>query len=242
MIHPFESLWIEFEPVVHKVAHEFGNKGHRYGANADDFRQEAVCWMLENERELSQRREEIGEPDKFEKYLATCLRNEANDYLVDVRDQAGGQPRHGAYWYTVNELKALLPSMFDPEKWHEPPVSDEGGGRSQRRPAEGGNWIATLADVARAYSRLDKADRDLLENLHRYGGRNKDLAEEAGVTEATMSYRHTQCLKRLLRELGGPRPSPMRPDHQYDPWRGRHAVSNAASRARQSSYYESSDQ
>jgi hypothetical protein len=45
----FEALWIEHEPIVQTVAHEYGNKGHRYGADTDDFRQEFIAWMLDNE-------------------------------------------------------------------------------------------------------------------------------------------------------------------------------------------------
>jgi hypothetical protein len=223
----FEALWIEHEPIVQTVAHEYGNKGHRYGADTDDFRQEFIAWMLDNEGMLADRRAEIEDPDEFGKFLARCLRNEGDDYLVDIRDQAGGQPRRGAYWYTTNELKFLLPAMFDPEKWHEPPQSDGGSSRGRGVPSEGGNWIATLADVAQGFEKLNKDDQDLLRKFHQFGYRNKDMAAADGITEASMSYRHSQVLKRLLKNLGGPKPRHMRPDDKYDPWRGRHAITSS---------------
>jgi len=235
--HTFEALWVEYEPIVHTVAYEYGNKGHRFGADTEDFRQEFIAWMLDNEDWLAGKREEIEDPEEFGKFLARCLRNEGADYMVDIRDQAGGQPRRGAYWYTTNELKFLLPNMFDPEKWHEPPQSD-GGGRGRGIPSEGGNWIATLADVASAFEKLNADDQDLLRKFHEYGYRNKDMAEADGITEASMSYRHSAVLKRLLKHLGGPKPRHMRPDDKYDPWRGRHAVSNSQARAMTASYYD----
>jgi hypothetical protein len=239
LVHPFESLWIEYEPIVQTVAYEFGNKGNRYFAHADDFRQEFIAWMLDNERKLSAKREDLGDPDQFGKYLARCLRNQGDDYLIDIRDQAGGQPRLGAYFYSTNELKYLLPNMFDPEKWLNPPQMEGGtGGRSKSIPSEGNNWVTTLADVSRGFLLLNADDQDLLRKYHEYGYRNKDLADEAQITEASMSYRHTQVLKRLQAHLGGPKPKEMRPDDAHDPWRGRRAISNTHARVLTSSYYD----
>lgn len=233
----FEELWDQYRGLVNQLSAQFGAQYRSYGADTADFQQEAVSWMLDHEHKLADKYEELADGEQFGKWLYRCLDNEFRDYAVDIKDQAGGQPRHGAYWYTPNELKVLLPSMLDPEKWHDPPQS-EGGGRSSRSAAEGGNWIATLADVSRAFSRLSQKDQLLLRALHHEGVRNKDLAAAEDVTEATMSYRHTQALKRLLRELGGERPRKMRGDVPGDPWRGRHSVSNAQARAIQSGYYD----
>lgn len=238
LVHPFESLWIEYEPIVHTVAYEFGNKGHRYGAHADDFRQEFVAWMLDNERKLSAKRDTFEDPDAFGRYLAQALRNEGSDYLVDIRDQAGGQPRRGAYWYSTGELKYLLPSMFDPEKWLHPPQGDGSSTRGKNVPSEGNNWVTTLADVSRGFMALSDEDQNLLRRIHQHGEMNKTLAAEADISEASMSYRHTSVLKRLQNKLGGPKPKVMRPDEAHDPWRGRHAVTNAHARAMTNSYYD----
>lgn len=235
----FEDYWTEYEPVVQNLAYEFGAKGHRYGADHDDFRQEMVVWMLERKNldKLNRKREEIEDPDRFGRWLAKVLRGEMNDYLVDIRGQNGGQDRATAYWYSPGELKLLLDSMFDPEKWLEPPQYDSEV-RSQRNPAHGNNWVATLADVSRGFSRLRQEDRDLLAAFHRDGWRNKDLAYAWSITEAQMSWRHGQAIKRLLDELGGPKPERMRADTPGDPFRGRHAISNAAARALTSAQYE----
>lgn len=236
MTATFEALWGQFHPVVEGVAAEYARSYRRWGADAEDFRQEFVLWMLDHEAELAESLRELG-PEQFEKYLARCLRNEGNDYGVDIRDQAGGQPRHDAYFYSTGELKTLLPSVFDPEAWLNPPQYG-GENRSSRAPAEGNNWVATLSDVSRAFSQLDLEDQALLRDYHQHGIKNKELAQAFKVTEATMSYRHTQALKRLLKHLGGPRPSHMRPDTPHDPWRGRHAVSNSQARAMTSAQYE----
>lgn len=229
------DLLEDYGPVIHAVAAEGGRQFWKYGADREDFSQELMVWVLDNNDWLTERRAEMDDDDQFSKFLARCLRNEVLDYGLDIRAHAGGQDRQTAFWYTKNELAALLPSMFDPEAWLNPPASD---GKSVSDPALGNNWVATLSDVSLAFSRLDLGDQTLLRAFHEEGVRNKDLAEMYDVTEATMSYRHTQALKRLLGNLGGEKPRHMRPDNKYDPWRGRRAVSNAAARALTDNQYE----
>jgi DNA-directed RNA polymerase specialized sigma24 family protein len=233
----YEDFATEYQPIVDGIAYEFGAKGHRYGADHDDFRQECQVWMWKNLSKMNAKRAEIDDPEKFGRWLARVLRNESMDYLVDIKDQAGGQPRQGAYFYSIAELKILLDSMFDPEKWQDPPQY-ESDRRSKSNPAHGGNWMTTLADVSRGYDQLKKEDRDLLAMFHRDGWRNKDLASAWDLSEAQMSWRHGRAVERLLEHLGGPKPEPMRADVPGDPFRGRHAISNAAARALTSASYE----
>lgn len=238
LMHSFEQLWFEYEPVLNGVAAEMGSKGHKYGSDASDFRQEFVVWMMDNERRLSEKREELG-PDEFGKYLRACLRGESMDYLVDIRAQAGGQDRASAYWYSIAELEVLLPKVFNEDAWHEPPQSDGGSSRSAGDPAIGGNWIATLADVSQGVAKLEAEDREILHAFHRDGWMNKELAAYYQISESLMSYRHGRAVKRLLRILGDEKPKHMRPDTPHDPWRGRHSISNAHARAITNNNYES---
>lgn len=233
----FDTIYTEYQPLLDSLAYEFGGKFHRWGADADDFRQEGVAWMLDKEKDLAERYEEM-EPDAFGRYLARCLRNEFSDYALDIKDQGGGQPRQDAYFYSTGELKVLLPSVFDPDAWLNPPTFN-GENRSTRAPAEGNNWVTTLADVSAGVSRLPTEDQLMLRDYHQHHIRNKDLAEFYKISEPTMSYRHTCVLKRLQAQLGGAKPKPMRPDVPHDPWRGRHSIGNAQARAIATSYYES---
>jgi RNA polymerase sigma factor (sigma-70 family) len=227
----FEELWNQHQPAIDGLAAEFGRKAHSWGAEASDFSQEAAAWMLDREEMLVRVHDEMYDsPDDFARWLLKCLRNEFRDYLVDIRGQATGCERQDCYWYSRAELEALLDSVFNDDAWQEPPVV-EGGGRSSKPAAHGGNWIATLADVSRAFSRLPLDDQLLLGAFHEEGKMNKEVAAEYETTEAAMSAKHGRAIERLLKILGGPRPDPMRPGRAGDPWRGRHAVSNATARA-----------
>lgn len=219
-------------PIVASVAHGCANRAKRWGEPAeDDFRQEFWEWILSHQKQVLDKHEELGDTRLFEKWVARSLWNEGHDYALDIRAQAGGQDRASAYWYTEAEVEALLDIVFDREQWLHPPQHDGEGSRSSRAPEHGNNWAATLADISRAYDALGKDDRTLLYEFHALGMRNRDLSRLYEVSDAAMSARHGRAVRRLLVKLGGTRPQPMRPSQRYDPWRGRHAVSNAHARA-----------
>lgn len=230
----FETFWPELQPMVDSIAAEFGRKNHQYGADAADYAQELCIYLIENEDQVVEWLEEY-EPKHFDRFLARVLRNECIDYSRDVRSQTLGYERRDEFFYSKNEVKALLPAMFDPEKWLEPPQSE---GRSTKAPAEGGNWIATLADLSRAFDQLSLDDQVMLRSFHQEGRMNIEMADAYKVSESTMSYRHDQAVKRLVTVLGGEVPRPSRSSATADPWRGRHAIGRAHAMAIQSSYYE----
>lgn len=221
------NLLDELEPMIAAISAEFGRRHRVHGADNADFAQELCIWVIENEAQVSEwLNPELYSPDHGSRMLAAALRNQSKDYAVDIKAQAVGYKRDDLTWYTEKEVEHLLPAVFDPEKWHEPPQSE---GRSTKAPSEGGGWIATLADIAQAYERLGIADKDLLAGFHKSGWTNKMMAEAAEVSEALMSYRHKAAIRRLVKLLGGPRPK-MREGQARDPWRGRHALTNSTAR------------
>jgi hypothetical protein len=219
----------ELEPMIQSIAGEFGRKHRQHGAEPEDFAQQMRVWVLENEEKVT----EWLNPDLFSekdstRLIAASLRNESKDYAVDVKSQALGYERADLVWYSKNEVRALLPSVFNQDAWHEPPRSE---GRSTKAPSEGGNWLATLADVAQGLEKLDLYDRSILTAFHKDHWTNKEMAEREGVSEQVMSYHHDRAIHRLVKALGDTAPRPMRTQEGRDPWRGRKAVSSAHARA-----------
>lgn len=236
----FEMVWSEYEAIIQGISYEYGCKYRTMGASTEDFRQELLAWLLDNEAKIARKYEGLGDHEAFGRWLARCLRNEANDYAVDIRDQAGFQPRQGAHWYSTADLRTLLPSVFDRQAWTNPPKSDDENGRSRAVKAlsEGNNWVTTLADVSAAFERLEPKEQGLLRRFHQWDEKNIDLAEEFGLTQQQMSAKHTRILEKMVEFLGGPRPQPMRADDPNDVWRGRHSIPAQKMRAITSSYYE----
>jgi RNA polymerase sigma factor (sigma-70 family) len=232
------DLLSELAPMVQGIASEFGRRHRIHGAEADDFAQELYAWILSNQTQVELWLDcEAFDEREGTRLLAGALRNECKDYAVDIKAQALGYERRDLHWYGKGEVRALLPSVFNEDAWHEPPQSE---GRSTKAPSEGGNWIATLADVAQAITKLEPRDQSLLRMFHEDGWTNKMVAESLQVSEQVMSYQHDRAVGRLVKLLGDTAPRPMRDsrDYQRDPFRGRKAVSNAAARAYQSAVYD----
>jgi DNA-directed RNA polymerase specialized sigma24 family protein len=220
-------------PMVAQIANEFARTYRTHGAGAEDFRQEMYLWVAENEYKAAAWLDpELTPEADGVRLLARALRNRCKGYGVNVKAQALGYEVSDLHWYTKGEVRALLPLMFNESAWHEPPRSE---GRTAKSPAEGGNWIATLADVAQAFKRLDSEDQHILRRFHEDGWTNRLTAEAEGVSEASMSRRHDRAVSRLVGLLGGERPEGLA---ARDPWKGRRAVTNSAARAYQSAVYE----
>jgi hypothetical protein len=226
----------EVGPLISGIANEFGRRHRVHGADPEDYGQQLALWVLENQAQVETWLDpEQWEPKDGTRMLAKALRNEAKDYSVDIKAQAVGYERQDLHFYGKGEVRSLLPAMFNPDAWHEPPQSE---GRSVKAPSEGGNWVATLADLSQAFDKLDLYDRKVLEAFHKHGWTNKEMAEREDVTEQMMSYYHDRAIGHLVNQLGDTAPHPMRRQESRDPWRGRRAITNSTARARTSRTYD----
>lgn len=233
-----DELITTIGPIVESVAADMSRRYRQFGLGQDDASQEGWLWAFDHPRRVIEWFDpEITEPRTGERLLARTLRNELHDIGETLKAQAVGYSRDDLSYYSRTMLRELLSSVFDPDAWLHPEQGD-GERRGRGAPAEGGNWVATLADISRAVEKLDAEDRDLLRMFHEEPvWKNKDAAAYFSISEQTMSYRHDRAIGRLVTALGGPKPRPQH-DTECNHWAGRHAVSNAAARSVQDSYYE----
>lgn len=229
--------YYDYEEILVPIAVDYSRKFRKFGAEAQDIAQELRLWVFKHPEKIAAW-EQLD--DGADKLVARTLRNEAQRFCQQTKATYLGYSVDDLSFYSRGELKVLLDCIFDDQAWLEPPVSDDGG-RSRRDPATGGNWIAMLADVARAYDSLAREDRELLACFHREHMTNVMLAELNGVTPQAMSARHQKALNRLLKQLGGERPhyTHDRPDCECGEIVGsRNAISNAAARAMTTNQYD----
>lgn len=236
--HLTDTTVQELKPTVEMAANAAMRRYHQY-VDREDMVQTAWLWVFDHDSKVNQWLNEDVENETTDgaKRLYTSIFNECCNLGEDCKAATLGYQRSDLKYFHRNELGALLDAMFDREAWTEPPVNEDGG-RKSTIAGEGGNWITTLADCSRAFDLLPERDRTLLAAFHQLGYSNQELAERAGVADSTMSDWHKASLRRLEQQLGG---RPPRESHDADcthVWRGRHSVSNEASRARQSSYYD----
>lgn len=177
-------------------------------------------------------------PEKVEGWLAeenghrpilTTLGHEALRYCQKEKAARLGYKVDDLSYWSTGEVKALLGSMYDPDAWLSAPQSE---GRSTKAAHEGGNWIATLADLARAVANLSPEQRELLEHVHRDDLPVAETAERLEKTGSAVYHSLDAIYKKLVVGLGG-----HRPDDTHDPdcecgqiVGNRRAVSNATAR------------
>lgn len=202
-----EELWEAFTPLAAEVSIRVHRRFRRV-LELEDVHQYCWIWALERKKSLR----ELVEAEDFEtieRRLENWVRKNCNQEKAAVE----GYDVNDLTWYNREGLRTLLDSMFDDAAWTEPPVSDSGPG-SGGDPAYGGNWLATLADVSRAFKLLKDEDKILLTHLHRAQMTQTETADLLDVDQSNVSRRHDRALDRLLDLLGGPRPED-EPEREY---------------------------
>jgi RNA polymerase sigma factor (sigma-70 family) len=236
------------KPIVSGVALEFSRRFHKAAqVEYADVEQECWVWCIKHPTKVSRwMKEEDGH-----RPIRTSLRNVALDYCSREKAARLGYDHDDLYWWSKGDVEVALGAMFSYEDWLSPPQSE---GRSNKSAAEGGNYIATLADLSRAFDQLNAEDRKLLTLYYRDEEYQRDIAEDYGVSQKTISVRIDGAVRRLADKLGGPAPR-QGAIHDPDPatggcecghtrWGGpgsRKVLSGAAARAITSSSYDGQD-
>lgn len=213
----FEDFHPYLASAINGIAHEFGRKGGWYGATHEDFSQEMIAWLLDNEAKIAAKFAVEG-TESATPYTAMCLRNECKDHLVALKNQTKGDSGT-QYDYGRDELKLVLQLMFTPADAEQMSVT----------------VVESVADVETKFRLLGNEDQAILTALHRDDYSNRMLAELYDISEANMSYRHNRAVLRLQKLLGGAQ------QEARSGITGRRAISNSAARARQNNAYESGE-
>lgn len=236
----FSDRW--WEVMIAGIAYETSRKDRFKGVVGHDEIQGALWeWKLRADRPRKPtKRNPDGlsrialyihdhDPDDFERLIANILREEAALYARRERAAQFGYSVEDEFFYTLPALKSLMEQVFDHEAWLDKPAPDASGGHGGRPANEGGNWIATLADVSQGIGRLSKDDQDLLHAAFKGGGlARNDIADGLGLSRRGVEHRIEAAIKRLWNQLGGPRW--MRDDEDEEYVGTRHAISNAHAR------------
>lgn len=200
------------DEVLHVAAGVALEVRRRYAAyvDLDDLQGEAALWAVSNPGKVR----EYMKLDEREMraVVATSIRNRLRRYAERVKAERLGYSVRDVVFYDAAQVREeLLPALFDREAWSNPPKPDRDEVRAKQDPAHGGNWMASLADVADAYRRLSEEDRLLVSMRFREEMKYGDIADELGVSDATVSDRLDRVVDRIVTLLGGERP-----EHEED--------------------------
>ena len=179
----------------------------------EDIIQECYSWYFSRVAHLNGLLNEENTIQRVinEKRIAWQMKRSAERYARKEKAvRTGYKPGDEAFYDTV-VIAQLLPhviaSVIDNTVLEQAQnLINDGQPRKQAAPAEGGNLLATLIDIKKAYLKLDIIDKDIL--IKRYH-ENLTLQELATYLECAISTADRRCqnaLRKLQNNLGGESP------------------------------------
>ena len=178
-----------------------------------DLLQEAWAFVLSRAEHFNEVLSEENEVQRKwnEKKIAWQIRRALERYArKEKASKSGYQLNDEAYYDTVT-IAQLLPFViksFISETALEQSqiLINDGTPRKPSAPAEGGNLLAMLVDIKKAYEKLDKYDQDILRLRYHDNLTLQIMSEYLECAISTVDRRCTQALRKLQNNIGGESP------------------------------------
>jgi DNA-directed RNA polymerase specialized sigma24 family protein len=197
--------WSRIEPwdyIVVGVSAEYHKKYDM--VELDDIKQSLYQWFLEHPNKLNEW-EAIG-PKDAKNLIYRSLRNQALDYCQKWKAKSIGYEVSDLYYYEPVVIEALLPAVLRGE-FSVMPVLNLGKTGRPPAPSEGGNMMAMMVEIDKAYGKLNKDDKVVLFYKYAESLDYGDIAKEMELgSEDAARMRHNRAIKKLITRIGGFRP------------------------------------
>ena len=198
--------------IVFSVARSIFSR-YRNFVEREDVVQECWSWYYSRAEHFNQLLSEESTVQRVinEKRMAWQMKRHAERYARREKATRSGYKLTDEAFYDTVVIAQLLPhviaSVIDNTVLEQAQnLINDGQPKKQSAPAEGGNLLATLIDIKKAYLKLDVVDKDIL--IKRYH-ENLTLQELATYLECATSTADRRCqnsLRRLQNNLGGESP------------------------------------
>lgn len=198
--------------IAPSVAYTVYRRYKKY-VDKDDIKQECLMWAMTRIEYINFQLSEpnVEQRKHNEQKVAWQMLRVAERYARKEKAAKSGYQTGDEAYYERATLGQLLPfviaSVIDGtvlEQAQE--MVKDGQPRGSSSPAEGGNLLAILIDIKKAYVKLEPQFQQLLAWRHH---ENLTLAQIAGLLEVAVSTADRRCigaLRALQKELGGENP------------------------------------
>lgn len=206
----------ELHPVVYDLAPSVAGTIYRRYKNyveRDDIKQECMAWAITRTAYITEQMNEPNEERRRhnEQRIAYQMRRVAERYArKEKASKSGYQTTDEAYYDSIDAgrlLPYVIASVIDGTVLEQvQQMVQDGQPKGKSSPAEGGNLLATLIDIKRAYLKLDQEEQKLLRFRHH---ENFTLQQIAGLLECAVSTADRRCnnaMRKLIDQLGGQSP------------------------------------
>jgi RNA polymerase sigma factor (sigma-70 family) len=178
-----------------------------------DLLQEAWAFVLSRAEHFNEVLSEENEVQRKwnEKKISWQMRRALERYArKEKASKSGYQLNDEAYYDTVT-IAQLLPfvikSFISKTALEQSQILiNDGTPRKPSAPAEGGNLLAMLVDIKKAYEKLDKYDQDILRLRYHDNLTLQIISEYLECAISTVDRRCTQALRKLQNNIGGESP------------------------------------
>lgn len=178
-----------------------------------DIRQECYLWAISRGEQFFKLLEEP-EPNKREqneRRIAYQMQRMAERFARKEKARKAGYKTSDEIFYDTTTIAKLIPyiiaSVIDGtvlEQAQE--MINDGTPRKQSTPAEGGNLLAILIDIKRAYLKLEQEDKTILQMRYHDNFTLQQIAQYLECATSTADRRSISALRRLQDKLGGQTP------------------------------------
>ena len=206
----------ELHPVVYDLVPSVAGTIYRRYKNyveRDDIKQECMAWAMTRNGYIT---EQLNEPNEErrkhnEQRIAYQMRRVAERYARKEKASKSGYQTTDEAYYESAGIGQLLPfviaSVIDGTVLEQvQQMVQDGQPKGKSSSAEGGNLLATLIDIKRAYLRLDVDEQKLLRLRHHESFTLQQIAQVMECAVSTADRRCNNAMRKLIEQLGGQSP------------------------------------
>jgi len=189
------------------------HRRYRKYVDRDDLTQEAYAWLMTRASYFNGLLEEENEAVRLanQRRIGWQMKRAIERYARKEKATRSGYQTNDESFYDVVTIAQLLPYVIasvvnDTAIEQAQNLVNDGTPRKPSAPAEGGNLLATLIDIKKAYELLDEDEQKILRLRYH---ENYTLQQFSEVLECAISTADRRCgnaLRKLLNFMGGESP------------------------------------
>jgi RNA polymerase sigma factor (sigma-70 family) len=178
-----------------------------------DLTQEAYAWLMTRVAYLNGLLEEENEAVRLanQRRIGWQMKRAIERYARKEKATRSGYQTNDESFYDVITIAQLLPYVIasvvnDTAIEQAQNLVNDGTPRKPSAPAEGGNLLATLIDIKKAYELLDEDEKKILRLRYHENYTLQQLSEVMECAVSTADRRCGNALRKLLNFMGGESP------------------------------------
>lgn len=178
-----------------------------------DIKQECYLWAIGRGEQFAKLLEEpeSSKREQNERRIAYQMQRMAERFARKEKARKAGYKTSDEIFYDTTTIAKLIPYIIASvvegtvlEQAQE--MINDGTPRKQSTPAEGGNLLAILIDIKRAYLKLEQEDKTILQMRYHDNFTLQQIAQYLECATSTADRRSISALRRLQDKLGGQTP------------------------------------